>query len=443
MKNLKIINSFPSDFIFGTATSSYQIEGSGFGGCGLNHWDTFAKKPGAIFKGQDGRIACAHIIHLNKDLDLIKKCGFSAYRFSFSWPRLLPNGKGEINNEGISFYDKLIDGLLERELLPFATLYHWDLPKIFADNGGWQKRDTAYWFADYTDLVMKNFGDRLHSIATINEPWCSSWLSHYWGEHAPGIKSLEATAKSMHYILLAHAKSMEVMRGYHHQNLGIVLNKTYVQPFNSKKENTEAAELYNNIHNLWFDEAIFKGKYPELVLKIFNRYMPKNFLEDLKLISQKIDWLGVNYYTRSIIEKDPNEKYVKLKIVKGNLPKTDMGWEIFPEGLSLLLKSLVKNYTKDLPLHITENGMANNDLLNDGKIDDYERINFYAKHIQEIYNLLTYGLPLKSYFAWSLLDNFEWSYGYNKRFGLVHIDFENQNRTPKASWFEFKKNLTN
>ena len=171
--------------------------------------------------------------------------------------------------------------------------------------------------------------------------------------------------------------------------------------------------------------------------------MPKNFLEDLKLISQKIDWLGVNYYTRSIIEKDPNEKNVKLKIVKGNLPKTDMGWEIFPEGLSLLIKSLVKNYTKDLPLHITENGMANNDLLNDGKIDDYERINFYAKHIQEIYNLLTYGLPIKSYFAWSLLDNFEWSYGYNKRFGLVHVNFENQNRTPKASWFEFKKNLTN
>ena len=233
------------------------------------------------------------------------------------------------------------------------------------------------------------------------------------------------------------------MRGYNHHNLGIVLNKTYVKPFNSKKENTEAAELYNNIHNLWFDEAIFKGKYPELVLKIFNRYMPKNFLEDLKLISKKIDWLGVNYYTRSIIEKDPNEKYVKLKIVKGNLPKTDMGWEIFPEGLPLLIKSLVENYTKDLPLHITENGMANNDLLNDGKIDDYERINFYAKHIQEIYNLLTYGLPIKSYFAWSLLDNFEWSYGYNKRFGLVHVNFENQNRTPKASWFEFKKNLTN
>ncbi len=441
MNSLKIIKSFPSDFIFGTATSSYQIEGRQYGGCGLSHWDTFAKKPGATFKGQDGGVACAHIINLNKDLDLIKECGFSAYRFSFSWPRLLPEGKGNINNKGISFYDRLIDGLLERGLLPFATLYHWDLPQIIAESGGWQNRDTPSWFSDFTNLIMKNFGDRLYSIATINEPWCSSWLSHYWGEHAPGLKSLDATVKSMHYILLAHAKSMEVMRGYNHKNLGIVLNKTYVQPINDQKENIISAQLYNDIHNLWFDEAVFKGNYPESVLKVFNEYMPKNYQEDLKHISQRIDWLGINYYTRSIIETDPSEKNIKLKIVKGDLPKTDMGWEIFPEGISLLLNDLVKNYTKNLPLHITENGMANNDLVNNDRIDDQERINFYAKHFQELLNLLNDGIPLKSYFAWSLLDNFEWSYGYNKRFGLVHVNFESQVRTPKASWFEFKKYL--
>ena len=237
MASLKIIKSFPNDFIFGTATSSYQIEGQKYGNCGLSNWDSFSKKEGCVINADNGSEACAHILNMDQDLDLIKNCGFKAYRFSFSWPRLLPNGKGQINYEGISFYDKLLDGILERGLLPFATLYHWDLPKYFDDKGGWQERDTTNWFADYTKLIMKKFGDRLFSIATINEPWCSSWLSYYWGEHAPGIKSLNAAAKSMHYILLAHGKSMEIMREYKQKNLGIVLNKTLVEPYNKNKEN--------------------------------------------------------------------------------------------------------------------------------------------------------------------------------------------------------------
>ena len=443
MTNLNIIELFPKDFIFGTATSSYQIEGQKYGNCGLSNWDTFSKKTGAIANNDTASEACAHILNFERDLDLVKECGFKGYRFSFSWPRLLPNGKGEINDDGISFYDKLLDCILERELLPFATLYHWDLPKILDDQGGWQKRDTANWFADYTDLIAKKFGDRLHSVATINEPWCVSWLGHYWGEHAPGLKSLEATAKSMHFILLAHAKSLEVLRDHKQKNLGIVLNKSLVQPLNSQQKNLEASKAYNDIHNLWFDEAIFKGKYPDNILKIFDFHMPKNFQDDLKLISKKIDWLGINYYTRSLVSHDRKERNFNFKIVNGSLPKTNMGWEIFPEGLSLVLLNTINNYSKDLPIHITENGMANNDFISNEEVNDDLRTDFFSSHLKEIYNLVQEGFPIKSYFAWSLLDNFEWSYGYNKRFGLVYVDYKNQKRLPKSSWHQFKKALLN
>ena len=441
MRNLEVIRKFPNDFIFGTATSSYQIEGQKYGNCGLSNWDSFSKKLGKTFNGDDGSEACAHILNFNKDLDLIKECGFKAYRFSLSWPRLLPKGKGKINEKGLSFYDKLLDGILERDILPFATLYHWDLPKIFDDNGGWQNRDTCEWFADYTDLVMRKFGDRLHSVATINEPWCVAWLGYYWGEHAPGIKNLESTAKSMHYILLAHAKSLQVMREYNQRNTGIVLNKCYVEPIDTNEENVKSAKVYDDIHNLWFDEAIFKGRYPKSLLKVFGDYMPKNYQDDLKLISKKIDWLGINYYTRSLVSHDPKEKYFKFKIVKGDLPKTDMGWEVFPEGLSLILQNTIKNYSGSLPLHITENGMANDDKLEKGNVNDYKRIEYFSLHLNEIYKLLCNGYPIKSYFAWSLLDNFEWSFGYDKTFGLVYVDYKNQQRIPKASWYEFKKEL--
>jgi beta-glucosidase len=441
MRNLEVIRKFPNDFIFGTATSSYQIEGQKYGNCGLSNWDSFSKKLGKTFNGDNGSEACAHILHFKKDLDLIKECGFKAYRFSFSWPRLLPDGKGRINSEGLSFYDKLIDSILEKDILPFATLYHWDLPKIFDDKGGWQQRDTCEWFSDYTDLLMRKFGDRLHSVSTINEPWCVAWLGYYWGEHAPGIKNLKATAKSMHHILLAHAKSLAVMREYNQKNLGIVLNKCYVQPIDSDEENIISAKIYDEIHNLWFDEAIFKGSYPNSLLSIFSDYMPKDYQDDLKLISKKIDWLGINYYTRSLVSHDPKEKNFKFKIVKGDLSKTDMGWEVFPEGLSLILQNTIKNYSGNLPLHITENGMANNDELENGDVNDYNRIEYFSLHLNEIYKLLCNGHPIKSYFAWSLLDNFEWSFGYEKRFGLVYVDYENQQRIPKASWYEFKKEL--
>ena len=441
MSNLEIIKKFPKNFIFGTATSSYQIEGQKFGGCGLSNWDTFAKKKGKTFKGHDGSIACAHILNFEKDLDLVKECGLSAYRFSFSWPRLYPNQDGKINSLGLEFYDKLLDTLLEKNLLPFATFYHWDLPKYLDDKGGWTKLDTVKRFSEFSNLIMDKYGNRIHSIATINEPWCVSWLSHYWGEHAPGIRNIAATAKSMHNILLAHGNAVEIARDYGHKNVGIVLNKTDVIPHTNKEEDTFAAKIYDEIHNTWFDEAIFKGKYPINLLNILRPYMPKNYSNDLKIISKKIDWVGINYYTRTIVKKDNNEKYFGFKALKGNLPKTDMGWEIYPEGLNEVIMKLIKNYSKKTPIYITENGMAHMEKFDNGKVDDIERISFYEKHLTEIKKLLNKGFPLRGFFAWSLLDNFEWAFGYSKRFGLIYVDFKSLKRIPKKSWFEFKKVL--
>ncbi len=441
MDLIKMIHSFPDDFIFGTATSSYQIEGSLFGGCGKSHWDTFAKKPSATFKNQDGSIACNHIKYWKEDIDLISDSGFSAYRFSFSWPRLLLDGKKIRNNNGFDFYDRLLDKMLDKQLLPFATLYHWDLPEVLAEKGGWTNRDTCKWFADYTEKVMSAFGNRLHSIATINEPWCVSWLSHYMGLHAPGLNSLSAAAKSMHLILVAHSKATEVMRSFNHKNIGIVLNKEYCIPATRDFRDISACKLYDEIYNLWFDEAIFKGKYPNRLLEIFKDFMPENFESDLTEISQKLDWIGINYYTRAVVKADISEVNIGLKLIPGDLNKTDMGWEIFPDGLKKLLKRQKDDYSDNLPIHITENGMANKDQLINGQINDLKRVDYYLCHLKEIKTLLDQGLPIKSYFAWSLLDNFEWAYGYQKRFGLVYVDFSTQERIPKQSYYTFQKAL--
>ena len=297
---------------FGVATASYQIEGSSFGGCGRSHWDDFADEPGRVFEGHNGSIACDHYHHYETDLNLISEAGFDAYRFSFSWPRLLPETSSTLNPDGIDFYDRLIDAMLERDLKPFATLYHWDLPQRHAQKGGWQNRDTAKYFADYTDIIMRHFGDRLVSIAPVNEPWCVSFLSHYWGHHAPGLMDLSATAKAMHYIQLAHGLSINVMREHGHSNLGCVLNKEYFTPIDDSEVAQEKAHLFDGIYNRWFEDSLFKGQYPEEVLSVFGNEMPENYQDDMSIISSPLDWAGVNYYTRSVIAPDANEASFRL-----------------------------------------------------------------------------------------------------------------------------------
>ena len=430
----KVIKQLPADTTFGVATSSYQIEGSGFGGCGRSHWDDFADQPGRTFAGHNGAVACDHYHLWADDLDLVSAAGFDAYRFSFSWPRLLPEHDRSLNPEGLGFYDRLIDGMLERGLKPFATLYHWDLPSRHADAGGWTQRDTALYMADYTDIVMRHFGDRLATIAPVNEPWCVAWLSHYWGAHAPGLRDIRATARAMHYIQLAHGLSVQVMRGHGHTNLGCVLNKEYGVPADDSPETLQLTTLFDGIYNRWFEESVFTGRYPEDVLALFGSDMPDDYEDDMPVISQPLDWAGVNYYTRSLIAPDPDEPLTGFKCIRGDLPKTDMGWEIDPEGLAFFLDRLSTHYAPGLPIYVTENGMANKDRIHAGRINDTERIAYFDAHLAEIARLVDQGCPVKGYFAWSLLDNFEWAFGYDKRFGLVHVDYDTLRRTPKASY---------
>ena len=436
------IQRLPNDFLFGVATSSYQIEGSDFGNCGLSHWDEFAKQSGRVFNNDDGSVACDHYHLWESDLDLVRDAGFKAYRFSFSWPRLLPENAKTVNPDGIAFYDRLIDGMLERGIQPFATLYHWDLPARYAQKGGWQMRDTANYFADYTDLVMRHFGDRLFSIAPINEPWCVSWLSHYWGHHAPGVQSISAAARSMHYIQLAHGLSIQVMRSHNHNYLGCVLNKEYAVPFDDTEEAANSTHLFDGIYNRWFDESIFNGIYPEKVLTLFEDHMPDNYINDMAIIKEPLDWVGTNYYTRSLIQPDKSEPNIGFKCVRGNLPKTDMGWEIAPEGLTHFIKRTT-NYAPDLPHYITENGMAAADDIRQGNFQDLDRIDYFNSHLERIADLKAQGVHLAGYFAWSLLDNYEWAFGYAKRFGVVHVDFSTQKRTPKSSYLAWQNALAN
>lgn len=431
-------NDFPNDFLFGCATSSYQIEGHSFGGAGVTHWDTFAETPGNVMRQENGDLACDHYHRWEEDLDLVARAGFDVYRFSTSWARVLPEGRGTPNAEGLDFYDKLVDGMLERGLKPAATLYHWELPAPLADLGGWRNRDVASWMAEFAEVIMGRIGDRVWSAAPINEPWCVGWLSHFMGQHAPGLRDIRAAARAMHHVLLAHGKSIDVMRGLGMSNLGAVCNFEYPHPVDNSPEAAAAAERYDGYYNRFFLSGLFKGTYPEAVLDGLDPHLPKGWLDDFATIQTPIDWVGLNYYTRKVIA--PNEgAWPSLEEVEGPLPKTDMGWEIYPEGLAYFLNMVSKEYTGDLPLYVTENGMAW-----DGAdpIKDQPRIDYIEAHIGAVKEAIASGVPLAGYILWSLLDNYEWSFGYEKRFGLVHVDFETLARTPKASYEALTAALT-
>lgn len=434
-------SDFPADFKFGTATSSYQIEGSSFGNCGRSHWDTFAATPGNVVRGENGAIACDHYNRWEEDLDLISNCGLDMYRFSTSWSRIMPEGKGTPNQDGLDFYDRLVDGILERNIEPHATLYHWELPAALSDLGGWRNRDVAEWFADYTEIIMEKIGDRVASVATINEPWCVTWLSHFMGEHAPGLKDIRATAHSMHNVMLAHGKSIQRMRQMGVKNLGLVTNLEFSQPADNSPQSIKAAKLYDGIYNRWFLGGAFKKAYPEDVLEGLLPHMPKNYENDFDIISEPVDWIGINYYTRKNITDDGSGQFPSLKTVEGKLPKSEIGWEIYPEGLHYFINWVHENYSKDLPIYITENGLASYDKISNGKVSDADRTNYINTHLAAVNNAIKDGAPVKGYMIWSLLDNYEWALGYDSRFGLVHVDFDTLERTPKESWHALKKAL--
>ena len=424
---------FPEGFLFGTATSSYQIEGHQFGGAGRTHWDDFAATPGNVVRAEDGRVACDHYHRWQEDLDLVAGANFDVYRFSTSWARVLPDGRGQPNADGLDFYDRLVDGLLERNIKPAATLYHWELPSPLADLGGWRNRDIANWFGDFVEVVMGRIGDRVWSAAPINEPWCVGWLSHFLGQHAPGLRDIRATARAMHHILLAHGTAIGVMRGLGMSNLGGVFNFEYSHPVDDSDAARSAAALHDAYYNRFFLSSVFKGTYPDLVLGEFAPHLPANWQDDFATIMAPIDWCGLNYYTRKVIAP-ADEPWPSLREAEGPLPKTSMGWEIYPDGLRYFLERTAREYTGDLPLYVTENGMAADDLVAGDAVNDPHRIAYLEDHLAKVHEAIDNGVPVQGYFVWSLLDNYEWALGYEKRFGLVHVDFDSLKRTPKASY---------
>jgi len=433
---------FPSDFRFGAATAAYQIEGHAYGGAGSCHWDTWAAVPGNVVRAEDGAVACDHYHRFEEDLDILAEGGFDAYRFSTSWSRVMPEGRGAINAEGLDFYDRLVDAILARGLEPHLTLYHWALPAALNDIGGWRNGDIASWFADYCEVIAARIGDRTASIATINEPWCVACLGHFIGRHAPGIADIRAAARAMHHVMKAHGAAMTRLRDMGQNDLGIVLNFEHAAPASAEPEDVAAAARHDAIYNRWFIEAITRGSYPAEALEGLAPYMPDGWHKDLAEISQPIDWLGINYYSRVLFSDSAEDPWPSYRATRGGLPRTQMDWEIYPEGLSGFLTRLKDEYVGTMPIAVTENGMAWADVVENGAVHDPERQSFIDAHLDAAQDAIASGVNLTGFFYWSLLDNYEWAFGYEKRFGMVHVDFETLKRTPKGSYHALKSWLT-
>jgi beta-glucosidase len=428
---------FGPNFVFGAATAAYQIEGGQVDGRGTCIWDTFAATPGNVKNADDGQHADDHYTRWPEDLDLLRDGGFDAYRFSIAWPRLIPEGTGAINQAGIAFYDRLIDGMLERGLKPYATLYHWDLPSPLQDKGGWMNRDIGGAFADYAALVAQKYGDRLHATATINEPWCVSVLSHILGKHAPGYRDLRAGARAMHHVLYAHGMGVDALRANGVKNVGIVTNLEKAEAASNKDEDQRSQEIGDAMFNGWFLGGVYKGQYPKVLSEgLLAPYLPKDWHRDMEIVSRPLDWAGINYYSRGLYawNPDPAMRGIPVRGVKGPLPTNDLGWEIYPQGLTDLLVRVSRDYTK-VPIYVTENGMSED--------NDERRVAFYDDHLKAVRAAQEQGADVRGYFAWSLLDNYEWAEGYTSRFGIVHVDYETQKRTPKGSYRAFQGLLHN
>ena len=430
---------FPTGFAWGAGTSAYQIEGATrTGGRGASIWDTFCATPGRVAGGDTGDVACEHHARWPADLDLVRDLGLDAYRFSIAWPRIVPDGRGRPNAAGLDFYDRLVDGMVARGLAPHATLYHWDLPQALEDRGGWRERDTALAFADYAHVVADRLGDRVAGFATLNEPWCSAHLGHATGEHAPGLRDLRASLQVGHHLLLAHGHALAALRdAAPHARHGVVLNLYPAYPARDTEADADAAERTHQFFNRWYLDPVLRGAYPAEPWAGYGDLVPRVADGDLATIAAPIDFLGVNYYSRTVVTDAADLPYPHARIVEATRDVTAMGWEVYPEGLFDLL---VRLHADDpLPdVFITENGAAFDDAIGrDGAVHDPQRVRYLEGHLGALARAVDHGVPVRGYVAWSLLDNFEWAHGYGRRFGLVHVDFATQARTPKSSalWY--------
>jgi beta-glucosidase len=426
-------NTFPADFVWGVATSAFQIEGaSAADGKGPSIWDSFCAKPGTIADASNGDIACQHYQRWAADLDMIAALGVNAYRFSVSWPRVQPTGSGNWNDKGLDFYKRIVDGLLARGLQPHLTLNHWDLPDALQAKGGWANRDITQHFVDYALGINARLGDRLASIATHNEPWVVAVLGHETGVFAPGIKSRKVAAQVSHHLLLSHGLALRALREQGvSAKLGIVLNLSPMHPATDSAADRAQATLEDGRLLRWYLDPLFKASYPSDVLADLGADEPTIEAGDMQAIAAPLDYLGVNYYSHSVVSADKS-----YKAGSTGLPVTDMGWEVYPEGLTELLLRLKQDYAVP-PLFVTENGGAFKDKMVDGQVHDQDRLDYLARHIEAVAEAMRQGVDMGGYMVWSLMDNFEWASGYEKRFGIVHVDYQTQQRTLKDSalWY--------
>jgi beta-glucosidase len=434
---------FPKNFLWGTASAAYQVEGAvNEDGRGQSIWDVFSHTPGKTIRGDTGDIASDQYHRLDVDLDLIKDLGIQSYRFSVAWSRVQPDGKGKFNKKGFEYYHRLVDGLLERNIQPALTLYHWDLPQALQDYGGWTNRDTAYFFRDYVAEVYKELKDKNPIWMTLNEPWCSAFIGHLEGRFAPGIRDESAALKATHHLLLAHGEALRCMRSEHTpgNKIGIVLSLESIWPASNSEVDLAAARHVDGTENRLFLDPIFHGSYPQDMIAYYRPISDFSFVHDsdLDIISTPLDFLGVNYYLRHLVKADPNDPRGAIILPhKGTTSAT--GAEVVPEGLTELLLR-VKNEYSDLPIYITENGTALYDYADPlGRIQDFERIEFLDAHLKAAYKAIEQGVDLRGYYLWTFVDNFEWAHGYSVRYGIIYVDYPTQKRTPKSSAYWYKK----
>ncbi len=430
---------FPEGFIWGTATSAYQIEGAtNDDGRGPSIWDTFCRQPGKVWQGQTGDVASDHYHRWRADIRLMQELGLPAYRFSIAWPRILPEGTGKVNPAGLDFYDRLVDGLKEASIEPFVTLYHWDLPQALQDRGGWTKRETAEAFAEYARIVAERLGDRATYWITHNEPFVSSIFGHFTGEHAPGKRNPFDAAWAYRHIMLSHGLATEALRATlpSSAQIGIVLNLSPVHPASDSPKDKQAAKRLDGLLNRMFLEPVLRGRFPSDLQKAFGLlFRPAQ--EDMKRIAAPIDFLGINYYTRVVARHDPGTPFIQAAPVEVEGSERSEMWEIYPTGMYEVLTRVYSEY-RPARILITENGFPFPDAPGpDGRVHDPQRILYLRNHLLQVHRAISEGVPVQGYFVWSLLDNFEWAHGYRMRFGLIYVDYETQARTIKESgrWY--------
>ena len=441
------LRSFPSDFTWGVATAAYQVEGAVMeGGRGPSIWDTFTHTPGLSFNGDTGDIAADHYHRWEEDLDLLVTLGVPAYRFSLSWSRLQPDGRGPLNREGVDFYRSLLTGLEKRNIHPLVTLYHWDLPQALEDEGGWPNRNIAYAFADFTKLVISEFAGFDAEWITINEAWCISFLGYGSGAHAPGRKNTLDAVAAAHHLNLAHGLALrEFRRAAPHLRVGITNIVTDIVPASESNEDRLAVQRLDASSNRLFLDPVLLGDYSAIVREVLAPFGFDDLIQDgdLEIIRQPIDFLGVNHYQRVIVWAAAGHGFMNLQEQPAEPATTSFGWSIIPDSLHDVLVRVAREYT-DLPIYVTESGASFDDYLDpNGDVIDTRRVSYFSDYLSAAGQAIQEGVNLRAYFAWSFLDNFEWAEGYSKRFGLVYVEYRTQERIPKRSAYWYRQLIAN